>query len=73
MSGLVFRGVVASAGPGGRQQDPKHFRVAPRGPEREGVESNRDQEAGNERVEEVERSGTDQQRQEEQTAIDTAL
>ena len=54
---VVLAGVVAGASPRRGQQDAQHLRVALRGPEREDVEAGEHQQAGQERVEEIERRG----------------
>ena len=68
----MFRGVVAGSEARGGQQDAQHLRVALRRPQREDIEAAGDKQAGQERVEEVERRRAHQQREEEQPAIDAA-
>ena len=54
------------------EENPQHVRVSTRGPQREPVQAQEHEQAREERVKEVERGGAEDQREEEQPAVDTA-
>src|SRR6266540_1595986 len=69
---IVLAGIVATTELRGREQDAQHLGVAPGRPQREAIQSAGHQEAAEERVEQVERGGAEEERKEEEAAINAA-
>src|SRR4029453_15925822 len=69
---IVLPRVVPTPAPGGSGDDAQHVWIVVGRPEREAIEAEKHQDAGPERVEEVEGGSAHQERQEEQAAVDAA-
>src|SRR3954471_12706009 len=72
MERLVFARVVSAPRLGRSEEDTQHVGISTRRPQREPVQTQEHEQACEERVKQVEGGGAEDEREEEQTAVDTA-